>query len=228
MTPTLAVRVLDELRRTSSALDDDELARRLDVSPRQTINQVCRRLERAGRLHRHPGPAGKIVNDLRSIDGQQTASREAEPVDISTVSAGDSREQRAAEPVMLALLSERLGVELAPRRIALGEGVRVEVDGADADCTVLVEAWAHQGPPKVAQKHKILADVLKLRHVAARLPVEPRLVLCLSDPEAAHHFVAARSWAAQAVRDSGVEVEIVELSAELRATIREAQRRQFR
>jgi hypothetical protein len=36
--PTVAVRVLDELRRCRIALDDDELARQLDVSPRQTIN----------------------------------------------------------------------------------------------------------------------------------------------------------------------------------------------
>lgn len=45
-------------------LDDDELARRLGVSPRQTIKQVCRGLERSGRLLRHVGSEGKIVNDL--------------------------------------------------------------------------------------------------------------------------------------------------------------------
>ncbi|HEV7647759.1 MAG TPA: hypothetical protein VGP26_06345 [Actinophytocola sp.] len=53
-------------------------------------------------------------------------------------------------------------------------------------------------------------------------------MLCLSDPEAARHFTAARSWAAQAIRDSGVEVEVVELPADVRAAIRGAQRRQFR
>ena len=31
---------------------------------------------------------------------------------------------------MLALLSERLGVELKPRRIVLDEDARVEIDGA--------------------------------------------------------------------------------------------------
>ncbi|HEV7647758.1 MAG TPA: hypothetical protein VGP26_06340 [Actinophytocola sp.] len=99
--------MLDELRRSSFALDDDELAQRLDVSPRQTINQVCRRLERAGRLHRRPGPNDKIVNDVRRSGEQQAATPTAEPVDIGMVSAGDSREQRAAEPVMLALLTGR-------------------------------------------------------------------------------------------------------------------------
>jgi hypothetical protein len=61
--PTIAARVLDELRRARRPLDDDELARRLGVSPRQTINQVCRGLERSGRLRRYAGSEGKIVND---------------------------------------------------------------------------------------------------------------------------------------------------------------------
>jgi len=161
----------------------------------------------------------------REVTREQALSPKTKPVDISAVSGSDSRVQREAEPLMLALLGERLGVELTPRRIDLGDGVRVEVDGADAGGTILVEAWAR---PKVAQKHKVLADVLKLLHVAAQRPVAPRLVLCLSDPEAAHHFQAARSWAAQAIRDFGVEVEVVELPADVRAAIREAQRRQYR
>ena len=83
---------------------------------------------------------------------------------------------------MLELLGERYGVVLRPRRISLEDGIRVEVDGADEELSVLVEAWAHQGPPKAAQKHKVLADVLKLLHVAANVPGSPRLVLCLCDP----------------------------------------------
>jgi len=63
--PTIATRVLDELWRSGRPLDDDELARRISVGPRQAINQVCRRLERSGRLRRYTGPEGKIVNDVR-------------------------------------------------------------------------------------------------------------------------------------------------------------------
>lgn len=235
--PTVAVRVLEELRRSGVALDDDELARRLGVSPRQTINQVCRRLERAGRLRRYAGSAGKIVNDLRRADGQSAvetigadwAPDVLEPVrDGGPPAAGDSREQRHAERVMLDLLGERMGVVLKPRRIPLEEGVRVEIDGADDELSILVEAWAHQGPPKVAQKHKVLADALKLLHVAARLPVAPRLVLCLCDPEAAHHFTTARSWAAHALRAFAIDIAVVELPADLKAAVRAAQQRQYR
>jgi hypothetical protein len=56
--PTVAVRVLDELRQCRVTLDDDELARRLSVNARQAVNQVCRRLELAGRLRRYVGSSG--------------------------------------------------------------------------------------------------------------------------------------------------------------------------
>lgn len=235
--PSIALRVLDELRRCQAALDDDQLAHRLDISPRQTINQVCRRLERAGRLRRYVGPAGKIVNDLRRSDehSQPVPTSTDEPAvpsiwlgEDGPPAAGDSREQRHAEQIMLRLLGARYGVTLAPRRILLDDGIRVEVDGADPGRTILVEAWAHQGPPKAAQKHKVLADVLKLLHVATTLPVAPRLVLCLSDVEAARHFTSARSWAAHALRGFAIEIAVVELPADIKAAVLAAQQRQYR
>jgi hypothetical protein len=68
---TIAARVLEQLRRCSRPLDDDELASRLGVSPRQTINQVCRQLDRSGELRRYTGPDGKIVNDIRPSPAAQ-------------------------------------------------------------------------------------------------------------------------------------------------------------
>lgn len=228
--PTVAMRILEELRRSGLALDDDQLAKRLGVSPRQTINQVCRRLETEGRLRRYVGADGKIVNELRRTgDEAPLATTKAFPERVVELPPGSSGEQRRAEVVMLNLLGERLGLTLRPRRIPLGDtGVRVEIDGADENLTTLVEAWAHQGRPKVAQKHKVLADALKLIHVAKILGAAPRLILCLADPEAAHHFTTARSWAADALRAFKVDVELVELPADLKAAVLTAQQRQFR
>ncbi|MEV1157473.1 hypothetical protein AB0J27_18960 [Micromonospora chokoriensis] len=223
---TIAERVVQELLRATTPLDDDELALRLDVQPRQTINLACRRLEQSRRLRRYVGPAGKIVNELSGEGGtsapiMRQETRPAPP-------AGDSAVQRHAESVMLGLLSVRLGCALSPRRFVLEDGSWVEVDGADENLTVLVEAWAHQGPPKSAQKHKVLADAFRLMFVASSLPTPPRLVLCLSDPKAAHHFTTARSWAAAALRGFGLEVEVVELPTEVRSEILAAQQRQYR
>ncbi|MEU0546748.1 hypothetical protein [Micromonospora sp. NPDC005979] len=223
---TIAERIVQELLRAGKPLDDDELARRLGVQPRQTINQVCRRLEQTRRLRRYGGPSGKIVNELPPEDGTSSpiVGQEARP----RPAAGDSAVQRHAESVMLGLLGVRLGCALSPRRFMLEDGSWVEVDGVDENLTVLVEAWAHQGPPKSAQKHKVLADAFRLMFAASSLPTPPRLVLCLCDPQAAHHFTTARSWAAAALRRFGVEVEVVELPTDVRSDILAAQQRQYR
>lgn len=61
---TVADRVLEHLRVTHRAWDDDQLAELLQVRPRHTINQVCHRLEAEGRIRRSLGPDNKIVNEL--------------------------------------------------------------------------------------------------------------------------------------------------------------------
>lgn len=64
MSETWSERIIEALRLSRLPLDDDELARRLGASQRQTINQTCRRLESAGAVERYVGPEGKIVNRL--------------------------------------------------------------------------------------------------------------------------------------------------------------------
>jgi hypothetical protein len=59
---TIAERILEAIR--YAPLDDDQLAKRLGISQRQSINQTARRLEAQGKLRRVFGPDGKIVNKL--------------------------------------------------------------------------------------------------------------------------------------------------------------------
>ena len=91
---------------------------------------------------------------------------------------GSSREQREVELIMVAALAAKLGTPLASRRVWLLDGAWIEVDGASDDLSVLCEAWAHQGPAKAAQQHKILKDALKLALAARVLGTAPRLILC--------------------------------------------------
>lgn len=53
-------------------LDDDQLSKVTGISPRQAVNQACRRLEARGILARRPGARGKIVNRL--CDGVRRTS----------------------------------------------------------------------------------------------------------------------------------------------------------
>jgi hypothetical protein len=142
-------------------------------------------------------------------------------------SAGDSSEQREAEEILVAQLGRHLRVSLAKRRFPLTGGGWLELDGACDFPPVLCEAWAHLGKPKSAQKNKVMADAMKLLHVARLCRGEPRLILVLGDEEAAGHF-KGKSWMAQALQASGTEVQVVNLPEETKRAIRAAQKRQLR
>jgi TDG/mug DNA glycosylase family protein len=141
---------------------------------------------------------------------------------------GSSAEQTAAERVMLDLLGADLGLNLQPLRLVHPGGASVAIDGADEDRTVLVEAWAHVGPPKGGQRNKPIVDAFKLLWAAEILPVRPRLILCMADDDAARPFTDDRSWRAQALRDVGVDVVTVRPPDQVLDGIRTAQRRQYR
>ncbi|MFY1635590.1 hypothetical protein ACN27F_20335 [Solwaraspora sp. WMMB335] len=235
-------RVLEALRRSSGPLDDDQLSYRTGVRPRQQVNQICCALHLTGAIRRREGPDGKIVNELVERTSRVLTSEDPRtlPSVLPSPAAGvrrvedhlppgNSAEQRHAERVMLDLLGRDLALRLEPAKIAVPSGVRVEVDGCDSGRTVLVECWAHQGPPKSAQRHKVLADALKLTWIASTMYPQPRLVLCMSDPAAARPFLpTARSWAAQALLDLAITVHVVEIPDDVRKKVRAAQERQYR
>jgi hypothetical protein len=128
---------------------------------------------------------------------------------------------------MLNLLSERLGVSLEKRRFPLPEGGWLEIDGACDQPPILCEAWAHQGPAKAAQKHKLMTDAVKLLYAAKLMGAPPCLILLFADETAAAHL-RGRSWMGQMLKGNGVNIEVVALPSDLRESIRAAQVRQFR
>jgi hypothetical protein len=158
--------------------------------------------------------------------GDLTQRDEAD-VERGHAAAGDSLEQRDAEKVAIQLLGEKLGVVLTPRRLPLPDGGRIELDGVSDQPPILVEVWAHQGPPKAAQKAKVMTDAMRLLFAARVLGTAPRLILGLTDRAAAAHFTG-RTWMSQALRELGVEVEIVELPEPVRESVLRAQARQYR
>lgn len=147
------------------------------------------------------------------------------PADLAP---GDSLVQRMAEEVIRKALSATLGVALEPRRLAVADGVLVDVDGMceSSDPPLLVEIWAHQGPPKPAQKAKVMTDALKLVWIERCLfPAGARKILALASEAAAEHF-RTRSWMATALHDLHVEVIVVPLPGDLLSQIAVAQERQ--
>jgi hypothetical protein len=146
---------------------------------------------------------------------------------LPEVPAGDSQVQRDAETEVVTLLSAKIGVGLAPASIRLSDKTQVEVDAVSEHPPVMAEIWAHQGPPKSAQKNKVLTDALKLTYVEAARDVAYRKILCFTD-EAARRPFLGDSWYASALRHYGIELLVVDIEPELRDKIIEAQKRQYR
>lgn len=145
---------------------------------------------------------------------------------MTSTSPHDSKAQRDAEVDILAKLSDELGTLLAPRKWQLTEGVPVEVDGVDADTTVFVEVYARVGRLKGAQLHKVAKDVLKLSLIRSheqRQDREPRLMIVFASDEA---YNSVRGWVRYAATDNGIELRVVEPSAQIRDQVLTAQTEQ--
>ncbi len=163
--------------------------------------------DRSGRAAASAACPWPVTNHGRTGDPPGPSTREL----AATTPPGSSVEQRAGEAMMIAHVADELGVELTPQRITTPTGAQVEIDGVDEARTVLVEAWAHQGPPKPAQKNKVLADAFKLSWIASTLTSKPQLVLCSSDVAAAEPFREGRTWAAAALRDLQIDIVVAAL-----------------
>jgi hypothetical protein len=179
------------------------------------------------RLRQRPLPgAGRI--SLRNSISQPPPSSVVEAAQVLVEPpAGDSEVQRQAEGVALNILGRELDVTFVPERLTLAGGSRVEIDGVCNDPPILVEVWAHQGPPKPAQRNKVLADALKLAYVRDTLENHYRTVLCFTDESAVAPF-RGTSWGSAALTHFGLETHVVDVGAEWRRRIRDAQTRQYR
>lgn len=146
--------------------------------------------------------------------------------EIGAFAEGDSGEQREAEEYLIRALSHELGIELRKREFPLGY-VKLEVDGYSESPPVLCEAWAHHGPPKSAQKNKVMTDALKMMFIEKTLSRTSRKILLFADEVAAKHF-RGRSWMAQALEALEIETLTISLPDALKEKVKLAQKRQYR
>jgi hypothetical protein len=136
----------------------------------------------------------------------------------------DSAEQRDAQELISREVEALIGKTLDERTVKLDSGAPVRVDGVDADETVFVEIFAHQGPVKGGQKHKVATDALKLITLGRSRP-DADLILAFADKDAAA-YATQGTWLSEALATWNVTVYVVELAGSVRGGIRAAQVRQ--
>jgi len=139
--------------------------------------------------------------------------------------------QQLAEQLMVSEFARQLGRELGKATIPIGKA-KVTVDGfhKDDNRVTLVEAWAHVGKAKAAQRNKVLGDMLKLALVTSALrrsypSLKVESYLVFADSTAAN-VVNGKGWASLAAKEFGIATQVIALSNDVINTIKEAQRKQ--
>jgi hypothetical protein len=122
------------------------------------------------------------------------------------------------ERAMLLALSDELGVELRPRSIDLGDGTRLEIEGADEECGLLIQMVGNQGTFRSLHRNKVMADMFKLTWLRTSMFPHSRIVLCVSET-VAQVFTPA-GWTTRAARDLGIEVMLYSAEGKLETLIR--------
>ncbi len=148
----LASRIRDELARSGTPLDDDELADRLAVV-RQAVNQACRRLARQEVIGRGIGPGGKIVNWTlgRAVAEPHLPTRPSGSLDIGS---GHAFEEHART-----VLSRAWGIDLSSRVLTLRGGVAHSFDLVSVNADVVGDAkWFKDLRPAPAAKLSVIAE----------------------------------------------------------------------
>jgi hypothetical protein len=139
--------------------------------------------------------------------------------------------QQLVEKIMVNEFSRELGRELGRATIPIGK-TRVTVDGFHSceSGLVLVEAWAHVGKVRKAQRDKVRGDLLKLALVTSVLrrsdpAMKIESYLLFADQTAAR-LLDGKGWPSLAAKEFGVTSRVIPLSVDVIETIKEAQCRQ--
>jgi len=204
-----------------------EISLRLRITPEQQVNKILRNLMKMGLLRRE---RDDITFKYYAIPAAKYSKRHADESIARGMRAkapGESREQQEAEIWLVSRLANKLGLKLVKKRVPLDKGGWFEIDGFCESPLLLCQAWAHIGPPKSAQKDKVMADVLRLLFANECFGQTGRLILLFSDSSAAAHFQGT-SWMAQCLKKNNISIEIIELPPRLKAKVLEAQKRQYR
>jgi hypothetical protein len=115
----------------------------------------------------------------------------------------------SVERRMLLALGDRIGTPLRPKPLMLPDGSRVEVEGIDAACRVLVQLVGNQGAYKPAYRNKVMADMFKLLWLRESVPTAERAVLLVTELI----VQALGGWVARAAADLGIEIHVYDGSA---------------
>lgn len=155
---TIADRIIRALRQ-AGPLDDDVLARRLGVSPRQSINQAARALESMGTVRRYVGREGKLVSELvawSDVDNEHEVRR-------TTHRAPSANGGLISEDDVKAAVKDHLGHLGYVVRVAWGRERGIDIDATHSERPrLIIEAKGQAAKPGAQQVNYFLGAIGEL------------------------------------------------------------------
>lgn len=139
----------------------------------------------------------------------------------------DSIEQQHAETVIADLLENLLGFDLERNKKLHFLSSSVNVDLFCMSPAVLGEIYAHIGKLKPPQINKLVADALKMQYIQHNLKEPFRKLMVICDDEV-YSTLIGDSWKSCVIRELGIEIVKIDIPEELKATLINAQKRQYR
>lgn len=139
----------------------------------------------------------------------------------------DSSEQQLAHKEILSLLNEKHHLNLGSRKVLINDTL-FQVDGYSEAPPILCEIYSRIGKMKVAQHNKIGKDILKMLLIEKMQNKIFRKIIAFADEEAASSFSGGESWYSKLKDYFNIEIIIVEIPSQLKESLINAQKRQYR
>lgn len=139
----------------------------------------------------------------------------------------DSTEQQLAHKEILSLLNSKFQLNLESKKILINDTL-FQVDGYSENFPILCEIYSRIGKMKVAQHNKIGKDILKMLLIEKMQNKTFRKIIAFADEEAASSFSGGESWYSKLKDHFNIEIIIIQISSELKESLINAQKRQYR
>lgn len=139
----------------------------------------------------------------------------------------DSTEQQLAHNEILKLINDNYKFNLVSQKVLL-DNTLFQVDGYSDNPPILCEIYSRIGKMKVAQHNKISKDILKMLLIEKLSGKKFKKIIGFADEEAAQPFLDGESWYAKLKEQFDIEVLVIQIPEELKNSILQAQKRQYR
>jgi hypothetical protein len=116
-------RIIEYINKHPEGVDDDTISNALQIFPRQTVNQMCRKLQREGRIVRS-NAYGKIRNFPDKVSAKTVRTHSQDNENLRSLNYNQQIPWSAFEVQARHAMEEKLGIELGSRGLSINGKIK--------------------------------------------------------------------------------------------------------